>query len=76
MPFSGLTQENVPKAALPVLTTSAGQSTDINVLNIILDQVGIKYDYCDVPTVKMINRGVGLGRGFRVMRVFHASYCI
>ncbi len=50
-----------PKAKLPVLTTSAGQSTDVNTLNVIMDQGKIKYDYCDVPTVKMIKNGVGLG---------------
>ncbi|MBP1770456.1 MAG: hypothetical protein H6P96_1074, partial [Candidatus Aminicenantes bacterium] len=28
----------VPKAGLPVLTTSAGQSTDVTTLNIVLDE--------------------------------------
>lgn len=58
--FSVSAQE-VPKVPLPVLTTSAGQSTDINTINIILDQAKVKYDYCDVPTVAMMEKGVGLG---------------
>jgi len=51
----------VPKAGLPALTTSAGQSNDVNTLNIVLDEAGIKYDYCDVPTPDMVAAGVGLG---------------
>lgn len=51
----------VPKAGLPVLTTSAGQSTDVTTLNIVLDEAGIAYDYCDVPTAEMVGAGVGLG---------------
>jgi hypothetical protein len=51
----------VPKAGLPVLTTSAGQSTDVTTLNIVLDEAGIAYDYCDVPTPEMVAGGVGLG---------------
>lgn len=51
----------LPKAGLPVLTTSAGQSTDVTTLNIVLDEAGIGYDYCDVPTVEMAADGVGLG---------------
>ena len=50
-----------PKAGLPVLTTSAGQSTDVETLNIVMEEAGIKYDYCDVPTVDMLAAGVGLG---------------
>jgi len=53
--------QDAPKASLPVLTTSAGQSADINTLNVILDQAGVGYDYCDVPTVEMMQDGVGLG---------------
>ena len=56
-----LSAQEVPKAQLPLLTTSAGQSTDINTINIILDQAKVKYDYCDVPTVEMMKKGVGLG---------------
>lgn len=51
----------VPKAGLPVLTTSAGQSPDVTTLNILLEEAGIKYDYCDVPTAEMVAAGVGLG---------------
>jgi hypothetical protein len=53
--------QSVPKAGLPVLTTSAGQSTDVTTLNIVLDEAGIAYDYCDVPTAEMVGAGVGLG---------------
>ncbi len=56
-----LAAQTVPKAGLPVLTTSAGQSTDVTTLNIVLDEAGIAYDYCDVPTVEMVADGVGLG---------------
>ena len=54
-------QADIPKAKLPVLTTSAGQSADVNTLNIIIEQAGVGYDYCDVPTVEMMKDGVGLG---------------
>jgi hypothetical protein len=53
--------QSIPKVGLPVLTTSAGQSTDVTTLNIVLDEAGITYDYCDVPTVEMVGDGVGLG---------------
>jgi hypothetical protein len=55
-----LAQTDVPKAKLPVLTTSAGQSNDVVTMNIILEEAGIKFDYCDVPTVELIEAGVGL----------------
>lgn len=66
-----IAQDEVPQCELPILTTSAGQSADINTLNVILDQAGVKYDYCDVPTLAMIEDGVGLGgkksgQGFHV----------
>ncbi len=54
-------QTPMPKAGLPVLTTSAGQSADVTTLNIVLEEAGVKYDYCDVPTVDMLAAGVGLG---------------
>jgi hypothetical protein len=54
-------QQALPKVGLPVLTTSAGQSTDVTTLNIVLDEAGIPYDYCDVPTPEMVADGVGLG---------------
>lgn len=61
----------ITTAEFPVLTTSAGQSADINTLNIVADEAGLKYDYCDVPTIEMIDAGVGLagaksGPGFHV----------
>jgi len=55
------TGEDIPKAQYPVLTTSAGQSTDVETLNIIAEEAGIKYDYCDVPTAEILKDGVGLG---------------
>lgn len=51
----------IPVVGVPVITTSAGQSADINTLNVVADEAGLKYDYCDVPTVEMIGAGVGLG---------------
>ncbi len=53
--------QSVPKVGLPILTTSAGQSTDVTTLNIVLDEAGVPYDYCDVPTTEMVADGVGLG---------------
>jgi len=53
--------QTVPKAKLPVLTTSAGQSPDVTTVNIILEEAGLGYDYCDVPTVEILASGVGLG---------------
>ena len=58
-----------PKAKLPLLTTSAGQSQDVVTVNIVLEEAGIGYDYCDVPTPELMASGVGLagkesGEGF------------
>ena len=53
--------QTVPKVGLPILTTSAGQSTDVTTLNIVLEDAGVAYDYCDVPTAEMVAGGVGLG---------------
>ncbi len=72
VPLPGWGQESVPRAKLPVLTTSAGQSADVNTLNIILEQAGVKYDYCDVPTAAMIKGGVGLG-GLKSKTGFHVE---
>lgn len=72
IPFSGSsTETELPQAKLPVLSTSAGQSPDVTTLNIILEEAGIPFDYCDVPTVDLIKAGVGLagkesGPGFHV----------
>jgi len=57
---SGLAETEIPKANLPVLTTSAGQSADVEILNVICEEAGVNYDYCDVPTVELIQAGVGL----------------
>jgi hypothetical protein len=57
----GGAQAEAPKAQLPLLNTSAGQSQDVTTLNIICEEAGILYDYCDVPDVAMLEGGVGLG---------------
>ena len=57
----GLFSQSVPKAKMPVLTTSAGQSPDVETLNIVMEEAGLSYDYCDVPTAEMLGLGVGLG---------------
>ncbi len=72
LPPPGWGQEGIPKAKLPVLTTSAGQSADVNTLNIILEQAGVKYDYCDVPTAAMVKGGVGL-TGLKTKTGFHVE---
>jgi hypothetical protein len=56
----GLGQPAVPKAKLPVLTTSAGQSNDVTTVNIVLEEAGIGFDYCDVPDGDIMKAGVGL----------------
>ncbi len=53
--------QDAPKSGLPVLTTSAGQSTDVTTLNIVMEEAGIAYDYCDVPTPEIVADGAGLG---------------
>lgn len=53
--------QTVPRASLPVLTTSAGQSPDVTTINIIMEEAGLGYDYCDVPTPEILAEGVGLG---------------
>ncbi len=68
---STLAQPDLPKSSLPVLTTSAGQSADVETLNVICEEAGVAYDYCDVPTADLIKAGVGLadkesGPGFHV----------
>jgi len=65
-------ETDIPKAKLPVLTTSAGQSADVNTLNVIMEQAGVQYDYCDVPIVEMIKSGVGLG-GIKSSEGFHVE---
>jgi hypothetical protein len=65
--------QTIPKAGLPVLTTSAGQSTDVETLNVIMEEAGIAYDYCDVPTVDLLVSGVGLGGKASSASGFHAE---
>jgi hypothetical protein len=72
LPVSMMAQDTVPRAKLPVLTTSAGQSADINTLNDIMEQAAIKFDYCDVPTVAMVKNGVGMG-GAKSKEGFHVE---
>ena len=60
-PVSAGIQGETTKAQLPLLNTSAGQSQDVTTLNIICEEAGILYDYCDVPDVAMLEGGVGLG---------------
>jgi len=56
-----LFSQTVTKAMMPVLTTSAGQSPDVETLNIVMEEAGLGYDYCDVPTAELLAPGVGLG---------------
>src|SRR5512145_2742087 len=72
LPVLGRAQDNVPSAKLPVLTTSAGQSADVNTLNVIMEQAEVMYDYCDVPTVTMVKSGAGLG-GIMSKEGFHVE---
>lgn len=64
--------QTVPKAGIPVLTTSAGQSPDVETLNVVMEEAEIGYDYCDVPTVDILAAGVGLG-GRESGAGFHAE---
>jgi hypothetical protein len=69
--LSNATAADIPKSSLPVLNTSAGQSADVETLNVICEEAGVTYDYCDVPTMDLIKAGVGLadkesGPGFHV----------
>jgi hypothetical protein len=59
-----------PKASMPMLSTSAGQSSGAVIVNALCDRSGLKYDYCDVPTVEQIAAGVGLG-DFKTGAGFH-----
>ncbi len=69
---TALAGQTVPKGQLPILTTSAGQSPDVETLNIVMEEAGIAYDYCDVPTVEMLAAGVGLG-GQQSREGFHVE---
>ena len=72
LPWCVSGQAQVPKANLPVLTTSAGQSNDVNTVNAVLEEADLKYDYCDVPTLEMIQAGVGLA-GKQSAEGFHVE---
>jgi hypothetical protein len=61
LPGTATIGQEVPKGELPILNTSAGQSPDVTTLNIICEEAGIGYDYCDVPNVDLLSSGVGLG---------------
>ena len=54
-------EDEAPNMELPLLTTSAGQSPEIDTLNLLVDRAEINYDYSDAPTVEIIKEGVGLG---------------
>jgi len=58
---AGLYGQAVPKSHPPVLTTSAGQSPDVETVNIVMEEAGLGYDYCDVPTAEIAAAGAGLG---------------
>jgi len=47
--------------ALPVVITSAGQSTEVETVTYVADEVGLKYDYCDILSKDELAAGVGLG---------------
>lgn len=65
-------QTQPPQAKLPVLTTSAGQSNDVTTVNIVLEEAGIGFDYCDVPDTDLMKAGVGLA-GKQSGAGFHAE---
>ena len=50
-----------PTAELPVVTTTAGQGSDVLTFNILGEEVGLTCDFCDVLSTEMIDAGVGLG---------------
>ena len=74
LPEAKTTGQEIPKAELPILNTSAGQSPDVTTLNIICEEAGIGYDYCDVPDVDLLSSGVGLaGREGESRSGFHVE---
>lgn len=46
---------------LPLAITSAGQSAEVETVNYVADEVGLKYDYCDILSKDEFAAGVGLG---------------
>ena len=50
-----------PFLKYPTVVTSAGQSSEAEILTYVCDEMGIKYDYCDILSEKEFAAGVGLG---------------
>jgi biopolymer transport protein ExbD len=48
------------KLMLPLAITSAGQSAEVETVNYVADEVGLKYDYCDSLSKDDFAAGVGL----------------
>ena len=48
------------KLGLPLAITSAGQSAEVETVNYVADEVGLKYDYCDILSKDEFAAGVGL----------------
>ncbi len=60
MCLPGTAAATLPRAQFPVLLTSAGQCPQVDVIAMLADLAGLKYDYDRMPTVKMLSAGVGL----------------
>ncbi len=74
LPEAKTSGQEIPKAELPILNTSAGQSPDVTTLNIICEEASIGYDYCDVPDAELLSSGVGLaGREKESKSGFHVE---
>jgi hypothetical protein len=71
--FIALGAQQTPKAPFPILTTSAGQSTDVETLNIVMEEAGLGFDYCDVPTPGLLAAGVGLAGKESAATGFHVE---
>ena len=50
-----------PELKMPVVVTSAGQGAEVETVTYVADEVGLKYDYCDVLSKEEFLAGVGLG---------------
>ena len=44
-----------------MVITSAGQSAEVETVNYVAEEVGLKYDYCDILSKDELAAGVGLG---------------
>ena len=53
--------ESTLSLAVPVVITSAGQSAEVETVNYVAEEVGLKYDYCDILSKDELAAGVGLG---------------